>query len=204
MFRIDLFIVNLRFLQGQSQSHWSLLAHEILSDHASTSLACHHNASIASSASPAFCLRRPASIVPSSTSHQHNSAAMSSIINGISRSDTAQLDTRSDAQSIRSTNRRTARSSSRPRGPPSVSTPGPQSDAGLYPDDEIVGARGARRQLTGANVNKVVDTTAEALASRFEQFLEEYGRFTALINETDICVDSQKIPLLPVYRCQAQ
>ncbi|QIW99365.1 hypothetical protein AMS68_004883 [Peltaster fructicola] len=101
---------------------------------------------------------------------------MSSIVDGIFRTDNAHIDvdTRSDVQSTRSTARRTARSSSRPRGPPSVSTPGPQSDAGLYPDDEIVGARGARRQLTGANVNRVIDTTAEALASRFEQFLEEF------------------------------
>lgn len=54
-----------------------------------------------------------------------------------------------------------------------MSTAGPHSEAPAYQDDEIVGARGARRQTTGSSIPKVVDATAEALAVRFEEFLEE-------------------------------
>lgn len=99
---------------------------------------------------------------------------MSSIVDGILQSEDAFRERVSDAQSVRSSGRRTVRSSSRPRGPPSVSTPGPQSDAGLYPDDEIVGVRGTRRQAVGGGAPPVVDATGEALSQRFEQFLEEY------------------------------
>ena len=77
---------------------------------------------------------------------------------------------RSDAPSTR---RRQARSSSRPRGPPSVSTPGMQSDV-AFPDDEVVGLRGMRRnnQAGQQDVPRVVDATAETLGIQFEKFLE--------------------------------
>lgn len=56
-----------------------------------------------------------------------------------------------------------------------MSTPGMQSDAGGFPDDEVVGRRGARRQAPGQNdVPRVVDTTAETLSIQFERFLEKY------------------------------
>ncbi|KAK0878240.1 MCM DNA helicase complex subunit mcm6 [Friedmanniomyces endolithicus] len=71
--------------------------------------------------------------------------------------------------------RRQPRSSSRPRGPPTGSTPGMQSDAGGFPDDEVVGLRGMRRQAPGArDVPRVVDTTAETLGIQFERFLENF------------------------------
>jgi DNA replication licensing factor MCM6 len=69
-----------------------------------------------------------------------------------------------------------ARSSSRPRGPPSVSTPGMQSDVGGFADDEVVGARGMRRQLAAQDIPRVVDTTAETLGLQFERFLEKYAQ----------------------------
>ena len=56
-----------------------------------------------------------------------------------------------------------------------MSTPGMQSDAGGFPDDDVVGRRGARRQAPGQNdVPRVVDTTAETLSIQFERFLEKY------------------------------
>lgn len=79
-------------------------------------------------------------------------------------------DAPSHAPSARS--RRQARSSSRPRGPPSVATPAANSDA-PFPDDEVVG-RGNRRQLPGRDIPRVVDTTGEALSQRFEEFLEAF------------------------------
>lgn len=44
-----------------------------------------------------------------------------------------------------------------------------------FPDDEVVGARGLRRNnLPGTgDVPRVVDTTAETLGIQFEKFLEE-------------------------------
>ena len=80
---------------------------------------------------------------------------------------------RSDAPST-GPQRRQARSSSRPRGPPTASTPGMQSDMGGFPDDEVVGVRGMRRQQAGQqDIPRVVDTTAETLGIQFERFLEK-------------------------------
>ncbi|EMC91863.1 hypothetical protein BAUCODRAFT_78904 [Baudoinia panamericana UAMH 10762] len=81
---------------------------------------------------------------------------------------------RSDAPSANG--RRQARSSSRPRGPPTGSTPGMHSDMGGFPDDEVVGLRGMRRQAPGQqqDVPRVVDTTAETLGIQFERFLENF------------------------------
>ncbi|KAK3721069.1 MCM DNA helicase complex subunit mcm6 [Vermiconidia calcicola] len=89
------------------------------------------------------------------------------------RSDNVPEEPRSDAPTGR---RRQARSSSRPRGPPSVSTPGMQSDMDGFPDDEVVGLRGLRRSNLPGNreVPRVVDTTAETLGIQFERFLEEF------------------------------
>ncbi|WPH04496.1 Hypothetical protein R9X50_00738700 [Acrodontium crateriforme] len=103
---------------------------------------------------------------------------MSSLLDAVLRSDNPRSDNaadseiRSDAPSSR---RQAVRSSSRPRGPPSVSTPGLQSDAAGFPDDEVVGLRGIRRQVPGAqDVPRVVDTTAETLGIQFERFLESF------------------------------
>lgn len=98
---------------------------------------------------------------------------MSSLADAAMRSDIGPEDPRSDATAGR---RRQARSSSRPRGPPSVSTPGMHSDIEGFPDDEIVGRRGTRRQAPGGtqDVPRVVDTTAEALGIQFERFLDKY------------------------------
>jgi DNA replication licensing factor MCM6 len=89
----------------------------------------------------------------------------------VMRSDNGPEEPRSDAPSSR---RRQNRSSSRPRGPPSVSTPGMQSDMDGFPDDEIVGLQRMRRNnLPGSrDVPRVVDTTAETLGIQFERFLE--------------------------------
>jgi DNA replication licensing factor MCM6 len=49
-----------------------------------------------------------------------------------------------------------------------------QSDIGGFPDDEVVGLRGIRRQAPGAqDIPRVVDTTAETLGLQFERFLEK-------------------------------
>ena len=87
------------------------------------------------------------------------------------RSDNAPAEPRSDAPSGR---RRQNRSSSRPRGPPSVSTPGMHSEMDGFPDDEVVGLQRMRRNnLPGSrDVPQVVDTTAETLGIQFERFLE--------------------------------
>lgn len=87
-------------------------------------------------------------------------------------SDNAQEEPRSDAAAGR---RRQARSSSRPRGPPSVSTPGMRSDIEGFADDEVIGKIGARRTLGGTqDVPRVVDTTAETLGLHFEHFLDSF------------------------------
>ena len=45
---------------------------------------------------------------------------------------------------------------------------------GGFPDDEVVGLRGARRQQqTQQDIPRVVDTTAETLGIQFERFLEK-------------------------------
>ncbi|KAF2226907.1 MCM2/3/5 family-domain-containing protein [Elsinoe ampelina] len=80
-----------------------------------------------------------------------------------------------DTRSVASAN--TARqlpSSSRPRAPPSISTPGPESEAPGFEDDELVGARVLRRQMQGIDVPPVVDGTAEQTLSLFQDFLESY------------------------------
>lgn len=106
--------------------------------------------------------------------NQDQTNNMSSIADGPLGSDIATPQgPRSDAPSTG--RRRQARSSSRPRGPPSVSTPGMQSDAGGFPDDEVVGTREMRRRMAGQqDIPRVVDTTAETLGIQFERFLEKY------------------------------
>ena len=103
-------------------------------------------------------------------------AIMSSMIDGYAptpggpRSD-APSQAPSYAPSSRS--RRQGRSSSRPRAANSImGTPAAYSDA-PFPDDEIVG-RGPRRQVPGADIPRVVDTTGESLSDRFQEFLEQY------------------------------
>ena len=94
---------------------------------------------------------------------------MSSVVDAVIRSDNVPEEPRSDGR-----RRRQARSSSRPRAPPSVSTPGMQSEMDGFPDDEVVGLRGLRRNNLPGNreVPRVVDTTAETLGIQFERFLE--------------------------------
>lgn len=96
---------------------------------------------------------------------------MSSIVDAVMRSDNVPDEPRSDAPSAR---RRQNRSSSRPRGPPSASTPAMQSEMDGFPDDEIVGLQRMRRNNVPGNrdVPRVVDTTAETLGIQFERFLE--------------------------------
>ncbi|KAF2488103.1 DNA replication licensing factor mcm6 [Neohortaea acidophila] len=99
---------------------------------------------------------------------------MSSLVDAVIRSDNAPDEPRSDAAAAGRP--RQARSSSRPRGPPSVSTPGMQSDMDGFPDDEVVGLRGMRRSnaVGQTEVPRVVDTTAETLGIQFERFLENF------------------------------
>ncbi|KAF2721596.1 MCM-domain-containing protein [Polychaeton citri CBS 116435] len=106
---------------------------------------------------------------------------MSSIVDAALNSDnTVSQDPRSDAARSDATvtgRRRLARSSSRPRGPPSISTPGVHSDIDgpAFADDEVVG-RLRRQQTAGQpqNVQRVVDSTAETLGIKFQTFLEEF------------------------------
>jgi DNA replication licensing factor MCM6 len=95
---------------------------------------------------------------------------MSSLLDAALNSDAAPTPS-SDAGAPR---RSQYRSSSRPRAPPSESA-GAHSDVEGFPDDEVVGARVARR-AGGArlDVPKVVDVTGETLALRFQEFLERY------------------------------
>ena len=97
---------------------------------------------------------------------------MSSVADAAMRSDNMQDEPPSE---MLSTRRRQARSSSRPRGPPSVSTPGMHSEVDGFPDDEVVGLRDLRRNNLAGNrdVQRVVDTTAETLGIQFQRFLEE-------------------------------
>jgi hypothetical protein len=104
---------------------------------------------------------------------------MSSMIDGYAptpagpRSDTPSH-APSPAPSSRS--RLNGRSSSRPRAANSImGTPAAYSDA-PFPDDEVVG-RGPRRQVPGADIPRVVDTTAESLSERFQEFLEQCVSF---------------------------
>lgn len=96
---------------------------------------------------------------------------MSSLLDAVIQSDNAAPTPGSDAPTQ---SRRQIRSSSRPRGPPSVSTPGVHSDMAGFEDDEVVGIRGNRRgRAPNTEVQPVVDTTGETLALRFEEFLDE-------------------------------
>jgi DNA replication licensing factor MCM6 len=96
---------------------------------------------------------------------------MSSLVDAVLQSDQVPEEARSDAPP----RRRQARSSSRPRGPPSISTPGVQSDIDGYADDEVVDARAIRQSRTPGDreIPRVVDTTAETLGIQFERFLEK-------------------------------
>nr|POF14986.1 dna replication licensing factor mcm6 [Quercus suber] len=70
--------------------------------------------------------------------------------------------------------RQRQRSSSRPHGPPSVSTPGVHSDVAGFPDDEVVGLRQIRRQQPSTqDIPRVVDATAETLEIQFVSFTED-------------------------------
>ncbi|KAF2772772.1 MCM-domain-containing protein [Teratosphaeria nubilosa] len=96
---------------------------------------------------------------------------MSSMVDAVMRSDNGPDHGSTPAQNG---GRRQARSSSRPRAPPSVSTPGMQSELGGFPDDDVIGARGIRRQLPNTDIPRVVDATAETLGIQFEKFLENF------------------------------
>jgi DNA replication licensing factor MCM6 len=80
--------------------------------------------------------------------------------------------------------RRTERSSSRPRGPPSESAGAP-SDIDGFHDDEVVGVRGtvARPRGPPGDVPKVVDRLGEALVGVFETFLEKYGKHLGIVRD---------------------
>ena len=101
------------------------------------------------------------------------------------RSDNEPEEPRSEAPSGASRRRQTP--SSKPRGPPSVSTPGMQSEMDILPDDEIVDIKAARRGniLNNQDVPRVVDTTAETLGIQFERFLEKY-RHTVPVEEEHV------------------
>ena len=113
-------------------------------------------------------------------------------LDAVMSGDNAQNEPRSDATPT--ARRRQARSSSRPRGPPSVSTPGMHSDIDGFADDEIVGRRGMRRQAAGnQDIPRVVDTTAETLGIQFERFLDKYRSTSAKMRiRTDWRAASQK------------
>ncbi|KAF2152444.1 MCM-domain-containing protein [Myriangium duriaei CBS 260.36] len=98
---------------------------------------------------------------------------MSSLLDAVIHSDNADQDARSEVSANTQT-RRNVRSSSRPRGPPSVSTPGVHSDMPGFEDDEVVGARALRRQAQGIDIAPVMDVTAEQLAQHFQTFLEDF------------------------------
>ena len=98
---------------------------------------------------------------------------MSSLFESVIHADNAEQELRSDASNQQQ--RRRARSSSHPRGPPSVSTPGVHSDVPGFEDDEVVGLRGNRRgRGLNSDIPPVVDTTGETLSLRFLEFLSEY------------------------------
>ncbi|TKX27686.1 putative DNA replication licensing factor mcm6 [Elsinoe australis] len=99
---------------------------------------------------------------------------MSSLFEAALQSDNIpDQDARSEA-SANTARPRQVRSSSRPRGPPSVSTPGVHSDMPGFEDDELVGARVLRRQMQTVDVPPVLDTTAEQIASLFQDFLDAF------------------------------
>ncbi|KAF2103104.1 MCM-domain-containing protein [Rhizodiscina lignyota] len=98
---------------------------------------------------------------------------MSSLVDAVLNSDHADI---APAQTPTAARPRTnARSSSRPRAPPSDSA-GAHSDIEGFPDDEVVGTRGTERRARGPRegIPRVVDVTGETLSQRFEEFLESY------------------------------
>jgi hypothetical protein len=97
---------------------------------------------------------------------------MTSFIDGIFGSDAPNPSTPASS-GLPQARRRTDRSSSRPRGPPSESNGAP-SDIDGFHDDEIVGARGTvgRPRGPAGEISKVVDRLGEALVGIFETFLE--------------------------------
>ncbi|TKA69250.1 hypothetical protein B0A49_03074 [Cryomyces minteri] len=107
---------------------------------------------------------------------------MSSLVDAVLTSDNLDQDLAAAATPAADSDRptprpRTARSSSRPRGPPSVSTPGAQSDIEGFPDDEVVGLRGTNRNAVPgprSDIERVVDRTGETVGLRFQEFLEAY------------------------------
>ncbi|KAI4112687.1 MAG: hypothetical protein LQ345_006199, partial [Seirophora villosa] len=105
---------------------------------------------------------------------------MSSLIDGLLRTENPDLDfaagrplngTAPTAQ--RNNNRQQRSSPPRPYGPPSESN-GALSDAEGFPDDEVVGARGTRRDAMRKEVPKVADQVGEKVAEEFEIFMENY------------------------------
>ncbi|KAL9027072.1 MAG: hypothetical protein Q9196_004350 [Gyalolechia fulgens] len=106
---------------------------------------------------------------------------MSSIVDGLIRSDNPDLDfaaaRRPNGTPTSRNGRNRQRSSPRPYGPPSESN-GALSDAEGFPDDEVVGIRGTdrnrRQDPMRREVPKVADQVGEKVAEEFEKFMENY------------------------------
>jgi DNA replication licensing factor MCM6 len=98
---------------------------------------------------------------------------MASFIDGIFGSDNLNPSTPASS-GLPQGRRRTERSSSRPRGPPSESAGAPSEIDGFH-DDEVVGVRGTVGRPRGppGDILKVVDRLGEALVGIFETFLEK-------------------------------
>lgn len=103
---------------------------------------------------------------------------MSSLLDAVIQSDNNAAEENLRSEGSVPPPRRHARSSSRPRGPPSVSTPGMHSDMLQFADDEVVGLRGNQRSSRTAgprpDVDQVTDAIGEQLVLEFEKFLDEY------------------------------
>ncbi|THX90510.1 DNA replication licensing factor mcm6 [Aureobasidium pullulans] len=102
---------------------------------------------------------------------------MSSLLDAVIRSDNNDHETRTPMDQS------TGGPTPRPRGPPSVSTPGRtpglNSDAPFtFGEDEVVGVRGSRRGPSTAGprpeVQQVTDGTGEAISLEFEDFLSTF------------------------------
>lgn len=137
---------------------------------------------------------------------------MSSLLDAVIQSDNNAADQMSSRDaSLDPSRRRLARPSSRPRGPPSVSTPGINSDIMGFADDEVVGVRGSRKgprsQGPRPDVDRVSDTIGEHLVIEFERFLDEYvyvhstGSFSRC--SLTMLVDFAKTPTLRSFPLQA-
>ncbi|KAI4095828.1 MAG: hypothetical protein LQ344_001382 [Seirophora lacunosa] len=106
---------------------------------------------------------------------------MSSLVDGLLQSNNPDLDFAAGGGSPRlngtpptaQRNNRHRSSPPRPYGPPSESN-GALSDAEGFPDDEVVGARGTRRDPMRKEVPKVADQVGEKVAEEFEIFMENY------------------------------